>query len=136
MATRRSVCGDWAVSRLSTARASIVMQQGMIETRHAPQNQVVEIFPDRVGGRRAAGNEIVDPHDLVDRIDLVEQQRQLRIVGNMRLRAVQVAIDLVENIANVETVAHRRKGAGFGERAHLNSPTAQRVASSLSGSRS
>ena len=32
--------------------------------------------------------------------------------------------------------AHLGQGAGFGGRAHLNSPTAQRVASSLIGSRS
>src|SRR5208337_5292814 len=112
MATRRSLCGDWAVSRLSMSGPSIVMQEIVIETRHAPQNQIVQIFPDRVGGRGAAGNEIVDADDLVDRIDLVEQQRQFRVVGNMRLRAVQVAIDLVENIANVETVAHCWQAAG------------------------
>ena len=29
---------------------SIVMQGIVIETRHAPQNQIVQIFPDRVGG--------------------------------------------------------------------------------------
>src|SRR5208337_974075 len=74
MATRRSLCGDWAVSRLSMSGPSIVMHEIVIETRHAPQNQIVEIFPDRVGGRGAAGNEIVDADDLVDRIDLVEQQ--------------------------------------------------------------
>ena len=39
-------------------------------------------------------------------IDFVEEQRQFRVAGNVRLRAVQVAIDLVENIADVETVAH------------------------------
>jgi hypothetical protein len=74
-------------------RPSVVVQQGMVETRHAPQNQIVEILPDRVGGRRAAGNEIVDPHDLVDGVDLVEKQRQLGIVGDMRGPAVRIAID-------------------------------------------
>ena len=82
------------------AEPSVVVQQIVIETRHASQDQIVEIFPDRVARGRAPGNEIVDAHDLVDWIDLVEQQRQFRVAGNMRLRAVQVAIDLVENIAS------------------------------------
>src|SRR5208337_5243715 len=111
MATRRNLWGDCAVSRLSMAQPLIVMQQSVIETRHASQNQIVEIFPERVAGGRAAGYEIVDPHDFVDWVDLVEQQRQFRIVGNMGLNAVRVPIHLVENIADVETVAHRRQPA-------------------------
>src|SRR5208337_2996801 len=111
MATRRSLCGDWAVSRLSMSGPSIVMQEIVIETRHAPHNQIVQIFPDRIAGGRAAGNEIVDPHDLVDRVDLVEQERQLRIVRHMRPLAVRVAIDLVQDVADVETIAHRRQPA-------------------------
>ena len=77
-----------------------------------PRIRSFRYFQIASADRGAAGNEIVDADDLVDRIDLVEQQRQLRIVGNMRLRAVQVAIDLVENIANVETVAHCWQAAG------------------------
>ena len=94
MATRRSVWGTGRFRGWTSRRPSIVMQEVMIETRHAPEDQIVEIFPQRVGRRRTAGNEIIDADDFVDRIDLVEQERQLRVVGDMRPNAVCVAIDL------------------------------------------
>ena len=50
------------------------------------RDEIGQIFPDRVARRRTAGNEIVDPDDFVDRIDLVQQQRQFRIVGDTDCR--------------------------------------------------
>ena len=82
----------------------------MLEARHAPEDQVGQIFPDRVGRGRATGKEIVDAHDLVDRIDLVEQQRQFGIVGNARPRRPG-RVDLVEHLADVEMIAHRGQAA-------------------------
>ena len=47
-----------------------------------PARRSVTKLPDRVRRRRAAGQEVVDLHHLVQRVHLVERQRQLGIVGN------------------------------------------------------
>src|SRR5208337_3686824 len=101
IATRRSLCGAWAVSRFSMIASSVVMHEIVIEARHAPEDQIVEKFPDGVARRRAAGDEIVDAHDFVDRINLVEQERQLVVLRHVRGRAVGRSVDLVEDVADV-----------------------------------
>src|SRR5208283_2198400 len=94
IATRRSLCGCSAVSRFSMVASLVVMHEIVIEARHAPEDQIVEKFPDGVTRRRAAGDEIVDAHHFVDRIDLVEQERELRVLRHVRAHTVGRAVDL------------------------------------------
>ena len=83
MATRRSFSGCAAVSSGNViVVASVVVDQPVAEIRLAAREDVGERLPDCVGGRRAAGNEVVDLDHLVQRVHLVERQRQLGIVRN------------------------------------------------------
>src|SRR5271166_5251862 len=111
IAIRRSLCGCSAVSRLSIARSLIVMQEALVETRHPPQNEVGEELPDGVARRRTARQAVIDAYDCVQRIDLVERQRQFRRIGNAWLVRNGIAIDPREEVVDGEPVAQRRQSA-------------------------
>src|SRR5512139_1803110 len=82
MATRRRFSGWAAVSSELLMRSlSVVMNQAVAELRLAPGQQVGQHFPDGIARGRATGNEIVDLHHLVQRVHLVQRQRQLGVVG-------------------------------------------------------
>src|SRR5487761_2665738 len=106
MATRRSFSGWAAVSSsklMSLPLASVVMEQAVPQRRRTAVDEVGEKFPDGVGRRRAAGDEVVDAHDLVDGVHLVERQRQFRVIGDgARGRQPGArSIDLFEDVAQV-----------------------------------
>src|ERR1039458_5170669 len=65
IATRRNLCGDCAVSRLSISEPLVVIQETVVQARHAPEDEVGEELPDRVARRRAARQEVVDADDLI-----------------------------------------------------------------------
>jgi hypothetical protein len=80
--------------------------------RRAAGDQIGEEPPDRVGRRRAAGEEVVDLHDVVERVDLGQGQRQLGIVGDeAALDAVAGQVDRLQAVAHVEVVALGRQPA-------------------------
>ena len=81
------------------------------KTRLAPGNQIVEILPDGVGGRRAAGNEIVDAHHLVDGLTLSSSSGSSGSFGIMRRCRVGWRDRPRSGFADVEVVALRRQAA-------------------------
>jgi hypothetical protein len=82
------------------------------EVRRAAGDQIGEELPDRVGRRRAPGEEVVDLHDVVQRVDLLERQRQLGVVGDeAALDAPAGQVDRLQAVADVEVVALRRQPA-------------------------
>ena len=97
-----------------------------------PEDESGEVFPDRVARRRAAGHEIVDAHDFIDRSHLVEQQRQFGVVGTRRSLALGVGIDLRQHVAD------RRDDCACAGRPPLmaQAPTATRILQLARNSRS
>src|SRR5512137_2303227 len=70
MTTRRRFSGLGAVSR-AWVMLSVVVERLATEPRFAAGQEVGEELPEGVGGRRAAGQVVVDVDDLVDRAHLV-----------------------------------------------------------------
>ena len=63
-------------SVISVAKClSIIFNQPMPQFRRLARDEVGEEFPDGVGGRRAAGDEVIDLHHFVQRMHLVQRQR-------------------------------------------------------------
>src|SRR5512143_3195720 len=83
MATRRRFSGWAAVSRLSLM--SVIFDQSMSEFGCLARDQVGEELPDCITGGRAAGNEIIDLHYLVQRVHFVQRQRQLGVVRDVAM---------------------------------------------------
>src|SRR5512135_2015441 len=102
MATRRS----WVL-------ISVIFDQSMAKLRRLAGDEVGQELPERIGGRRAAGQEIVDLHHLVQRVDLVQRQRQFRVVRYGAVHQTGLGqVDLGEAGAQVEVVALGGQAAG------------------------
>src|SRR5574340_684482 len=115
MATRRRFSGGAAVSSLSLI--SVIFDQPMSQFRRLAGDEVGEELPDGVAGRRATGNEVVDLHHFVQRMHLVQRQRQLRIVRDMAVRQPRFGeVHLGQATAQIEVVALRGQAAGHGAR--------------------
>ena len=85
------------------------MQTLAIEPRRAAGDQVGQEFVDRIARGRAAWNEIVHQNHLVDRMDAVQQKRQLGVVGNGLSRLGAFVVDLPQDVAEIEATlkSHR-----------------------------
>ena len=93
-----------AVSRLLLV--SVIFDQPMSQFGRVARDEVGEEFPDGVGGRRAAGDEVIDFHHFMQRMHLVQRQRQLGIVRNVAVRQPRFGeVHLGEATAQVEMVA-------------------------------
>src|SRR3569832_1526585 len=81
--TLRSVSGRAAVSRDSvTAERSVIVEQSVPELGRLTGDQLGEKLPDRFPRGRAARQEVVDLDHVLDRVDLLQRQRQLGIIRN------------------------------------------------------
>ena len=74
--------------------------------------QVIEEFPNRVGGWRTAGQKVIDTHDLMQGVHLVERQWQFRVIGDATLCQAGLSnIDLLQAGAEIEMIALCRQAA-------------------------
>ena len=89
----------------------------MAEFGLATGQQVGQHFPDRITGRRATGNEVVNFDHFMQRVHLVERQGQLRVIRNQAITQTGAGvINLFQNGAERQVIALRRQttidGAG------------------------
>ncbi len=93
----------------------------MPQFRRLARNEVGEEFPDGIARGRAAGNEVIDLHHFVQRMHLVQRQRQFRVVRDMTVHQTWFGeIHLGQATAQVEMIALCRQAAVDGAGADGN----------------
>src|SRR5579872_2721261 len=94
-------------------RPSLVFEQAIGKAGFLARQQGFQRFPDRIRRWRTAGQEIVYLHDLVRRINPVEQERQVLVVWDQAaiLDRRSLEIGFLQALAQSDEIAHRRNAA-------------------------
>src|SRR3990167_988341 len=107
--TRRRRSG-WAAVSSDAWVMSVIPDQAGPELRRAAVDQVGEEFPDGIARRRTAWDVVVHLDHFVQRVDLVERQRQLGVVRDHAVRDAGLGeVHLLQALAEIEVIALRRQ---------------------------